>query len=200
MAKTLEFFFDYMSPTSFLGWAVVPGVLERTGAELKIKPMFLGGVMKATGNQPPGMVPAKGMYMQKDMARCCARHGIQIFSNKHFPMMNTRPLTGATIRLEDDQEQQIKLLNAGFKHVWGRKDGGVNTGDEAEFKKAFGSEGFDADQLWALGNDPETKAMLRANTEEAIARGAFGAPTFFVGDEMFFGHDRLDYAEEALTA
>ncbi len=200
MAKTLEFFFDYMSPTSFLGWAVVPGVIERTGAELKIKPMFLGGVMKATGNQPPGMVPAKGKYMQQDMARCCARHGIQIFSNKHFPMMNTRPLTGATIRLADDQEQQIKLLNAGFKHVWGRKDGGVNTGDEAEFKEAFGSEGFDADQLCALGNDPETKAMLRANTEEAIARGAFGAPTFFVGDEMFFGHDRLDYAEEALTA
>jgi len=200
MAKTLEFFFDYMSPTSFLGWAVVPGVIERTGAELKVKPMFLGGVMKATGNQPPGMVPAKGKYMQQDMARCCARHGIQIFSNKHFPMMNTRPLTGATIRLADDQEQQIKLLNAGFKHVWGRKDGGVNTGDEAEFKEAFGSEGFDADQLWALGNDPETKAMLRANTEEAIARGAFGAPTFFVGDEMFFGHDRLDYAEEALTA
>lgn len=200
MAKTLEFFFDYMSPTSFLGWAVVPGVIERTGAELKIKPMFLGGVMKATGNQPPGMVPAKGKYMQQDMARCCARHGIQIFSNKHFPMMNTRPLTGATIRLADDQEQQIKLLNAGFKHVWGRKDGGVNTGDEAEFKEAFGSEGFDADQLWALGNDPETKAMLRANTEEAIARGAFGAPTFFVGDEMFFGHDRLDYAEEALAA
>ena len=200
MAKTLEFFFDYMSPTSFLGWAVVPGVIERTGAELKIKPMFLGGVMKATGNQPPGLVPAKGKYMQQDMARCCARHGIQIFSNKHFPMMNTRPLTGATIRLAADQEQQIKLLNAGFKHVWGRKDGGVNTGDEAEFKEAFGSEGFDADQLWALGNDPETKAMLRANTEEAIARGAFGAPTFFVGDEMFFGHDRLDYAEEALTA
>lgn len=200
MAKTLEFFFDYMSPTSFLGWAVVPGVIERTGAELKIKPMFLGGVMKATGNQPPGMVPAKGKYMQQDMARCCARHGIQIFSNKHFPMMNTRPLTGATIRLAADQEQQIKLLNAGFKHVWGRKDGGVNTGDEAEFKEAFGSESFDADQLWALGNDPETKAMLRANTEEAIARGAFGAPTFFVGDEMFFGHDRLDYAEEALAA
>lgn len=200
MAKTLEFFFDYMSPTSFLGWAVIPGVIERTGAELKIRPMFLGGVMKATGNQPPGMVPAKGKYMQQDMARCCRRHGIQIFSNKHFPMMNTRPLTGATIRLEDDQDEQIRLMNAGFKHVWGRQDGGVNTGDEAEFKEAFGSEGFDADRLWELGNDPETKAILRANTEEAVARGAFGAPTFFVGDQMFFGHDRLDYAEEALTA
>lgn len=200
MAKTLEFFFDYMSPTSFLGWTVAKGVIERTGAELKIRPMFLGGVMKATGNQPPGMVPAKGKYMQQDMARCCQRYGIQIFSNKHFPLMNTRPLTGATIRLDDNPAQQHKLLEAGFKHVWGRTDGGVNTGDEAEFKEAFGAEGFDADKLWALGNDPETKAMLRANTEEAVKRGAFGAPTFYVGEQMFFGHDRLDYAEEALLA
>lgn len=200
MAKTLEFFFDYMSPTSFLGWTVAKGVIERTGAELKIRPMFLGGVMKATGNQPPGMVPAKGKYMQQDMARCCQRYGIQIFSNKHFPLMNTRPLTGATIRLDDNPAQQHKLLEAGFKHVWGRTDGGVNTGDEAEFKEAFGAEGFDADKLWALGNDPETKAMLRANTDEAVKRGAFGAPTFYVGDQMFFGHDRLDYAEEALLA
>ncbi len=200
MTKTLEFFFDYMSPTSFLGWTVARGVIERTGAELKIRPMFLGGVMKATGNQPPGMVAAKGKYMSQDMARCCKRYGIEIFSNKHFPLMNTRILTGATIRLEDDQAQQHKLLDEGFKHVWGRTDGGVNTGDEAEFKAAFGAEGFDADRLWALGTDPETKSMLRANTEEAVARGAFGAPTFFVGDDMFFGHDRLDYAEEALTA
>lgn len=198
MAKTLEFFFDYMSPTSFLGWAVVPGVIERTGAELKIRPMFLGGVMKATGNQPPGMVAAKGKYMQQDMARCCQRHGIKIYSNSHFPLMNTRILTGATLRLEDDPEQQKKLVDAGFKHVWGLPEGGINTGDEGEFKKAFGAEGFDADRLWELGNDPETKAMLRANTEEAVERGTFGAPTFFVGDQMFFGHDRLDYAEEAL--
>ncbi len=200
MAKTLEFFFDYISPTSFLGRAVVTGVVERTGAQLKLRPMFLGGVMKATGNQPPGMVPAKGKYMGADMARCCKRHGIEIFSNPHFPLMNTRPLTGATIRLADDPEQQMKLLDAGFKHVWGQPNGGIDVGDEAQFKTAFGAEGFDADKLWELGNDPETKAMLRANTEEAVARGAFGAPTFFVGDEMFFGHDRLDYAEEALTA
>ena len=200
MAKALEFFFDYMSPTSFLGWAVVPDVIKRTGAELKIRPIFLGGVMKATGNQPPGMVPAKGKYMAADMARCCKRHGITIYSNPHFPLMNTRVLTGATLRLGDDLEQQMKLVDAGFKYVWGLPAGGSDTGDEAQFKKAFGSEGFDADALWAMGTDPESKAMLRANTEEAVERGAFGAPTFFVGDEMFFGHDRLDYAEEALLA
>ena len=114
--------------------------------------------------------------------------------------MNTRPLTGATIRLGDDPEQQHKLLDAGFKYIWGLPEGGIDTGDEAQFKKAFGSEGFDADRLWELGTADETKAMLRANTEEAVSRGAFGAPTFFVGEDMFFGHDRLDYAEEALLA
>lgn len=197
MAKTLEFFFDYISPTAYVAQAIVPGVIERTGATLKLRPMFLGGVMQATGNRPPGMVPAKGKYLGIDLARCTKRYGLPYHLNPNFPMMNTRPLTGATIRLTDDPEQQMKLFEAAWTHIWGRPDG-IDVGDEAQFKAAFGGEGLDADALWALGTDPETKAMLRANTEEAVARGAFGAPTFFVGDEIFFGHDRLDYAEEAL--
>ena len=199
MAKTLEFFFDFISPTAYVAQAIVPGVIERTGAELKLRPMFLGGVMQATGNKPPGTVPAKGKYMSQDLARNCKRYGLTMHFNPHFPMMNTRVLTGAMIRLGDDPDQQMKLFQAGWKHLWGRPDG-INAGDEADFKAAFGGEGLDADKLWALGTDPETKQMLRANTDEAVERGAFGAPTFFVGDEMFFGHDRLDYAEEALTA
>jgi 2-hydroxychromene-2-carboxylate isomerase len=199
MSKKLEFFFDYISPTAYVAQAVVRGVIERTGADLVLRPMFLGGVMQATGNRPPGMVPAKGKYMGQDLARCTKRYGLPLHFNPHFPTMNTRPLTGATIRLADDPEQQDKLFMAGWKHIWG-KPNGINCGEEAEFKAAFASEGFDADKLWALGTDPETKAMLRANTDEAVERGAFGAPTFFVGEEMFFGHDRLDYAEEALMA
>ena len=200
MGKTLEFFFDFISPTAYVAQAVVPGVIERTGADLKLRPMFLGGVMQATGNKPPGTVPAKGKYMGQDLARNCKRYGLTMHFNPHFPMMNTRPLTCATIRLADDPDQQMKLFEAAWKHVWGNPDGGIDTGDEAQFKTAFASEGFDADALWALGNDPQSKAMLRANTDEAVERGAFGSPTFFVGDEMFFGHDRLDYAEEALMA
>lgn len=199
MAKILEFFFDFISPTAYVAQAIVPGVIERTGAELKLRPMFLGGVMQATGNKPPGTVPAKGRYMGQDLARNCKRYGLTMHFNPHFPMMNTRILTGAMIRMDDQPEEQMKLFKAGWKHLWGRPDG-INAGDEAEFKAAFGGEGLDADKLWALGTDPETKQMLRANTEEAVERGAFGAPTFFVGDEMFFGHDRLDYAEEALSA
>ncbi|MEL6862180.1 MAG: 2-hydroxychromene-2-carboxylate isomerase [Pseudomonadota bacterium] len=200
MAKTLEFFFDYISPTSFIARVPVQDVIARTGATLKLRPLFQGGVMKATGNSPPGMVPAKGAYMAKDMARICKRYGLELHFNKHFPMMNTRPLTCATIRLQDDPEEQMKLFEAGWKHVWGLPGGGIDTGDEAQFVAAMNAEGFDGEKLWALGNDPESKAMLRANTEEAVERGAFGSPTFFVGDEIFFGHDRLDYVEEELMA
>lgn len=199
MAKTLEFFFDYISPTAFVANAVVPGVIERTGAELKLRPMFLGGVMQATGNRPPGTVPAKGKYLGIDLQRCCKRYGLEMHMNPHFPMMNTRILSGATLRLSDQPEEQAKLFASGWKQVWGRPDP-IDVGDEEQFKAAFGSDGFNADELWALGSESETKALLRANTEEAVERGAFGAPTFFVGDEIFFGHDRLDYAEEALRA
>ncbi|MBR9834919.1 MAG: 2-hydroxychromene-2-carboxylate isomerase [Alphaproteobacteria bacterium] len=199
MTKTLEFFFDFISPTAYVAQAIVPGIIARTGAELKLRPMFLGGVMQATGNRPPGMVPAKGKYMSEDLARNCKRHGLVLHMNPNFPMMNTRVLTGAMIRLADEPEQADRLYKAAWKHIWQRPDG-IDTGDEQAFKAALASEGLDADRLWALGNDPETKQLLRANTEEAVARGAFGAPTFFVGDEMFFGHDRLDYVEEALNA
>ncbi len=197
MAKTLEFFFDYISPTSYVAQAVVPGVVERAGADLKLRPIFLGGVMRATGNQPPGMIPAKGAYMGRDLLRCCARYELPLHFNPNFPMMNTRILTGATLRLADEPALQQRLFAASWKHLWG-KPNPIDCSDEGQFKEAFGADGFDADRLWALGNDPETKAALRANTDEAVERGAFGAPTFFVGDEMFFGHDRLDYAEAAL--
>ena len=200
MAKTLEFFFDYISPTSFIARVPVQGVIQRTGAELKLRPLFQGGVMKATGNSPPGMVPAKGKYLAVDMARICKRYGLELHFNKHFPMMNTRPLTCATIRLQDDPEEQMRFFEAAWKHVWGLPGGGIDSGDEAQFVAAMNAEGLDGEKLWALGNDPESKAMLRANTEEAVERGAFGSPTFFVGDEIFFGHDRLDYVEEELMA
>lgn len=199
MAKTLEFFFDFVSPTAYLAQTIVPGVIARTGAALVYKPMFLGGVMKATGNQPPGMIPAKGKYMLADLMRCCARHGLPFHFNQHFPMMNTRPLTAAMIGLSDQPDVQAKLFSAAWKHIWGVPDT-LNPGDQAGVIEMLNAEGLDGEAVWALGRQDDTKAMLRANTDEAVQRGAFGAPTFFVGDEMFFGHDRLDYVEEALLA
>lgn len=199
MAKALEFFFDFVSPTAYIAQKIVPGVVARTGAELIYRPMFLGGVMQAAGNQPPGMIPAKGKYMLADLTRCAARHETPLHFNAHFPMMNTRPLCGAMIRLADQPQVQAKLFTAAWKHLWGTSET-IDPGNQDAVIAALNSEGLNGEEIWSLGVEADTKAMLRANTEEAVARGAFGAPTFFVGRDMFFGHDRIDYAEEALGA
>lgn len=198
MAKQLEYFFDFVSPYSYIAHTAVKQVIARTGAELVIKPMFLGGVMQATGNRPPGMVPAKGKYMQTDLARACQRYGITMHMNPHFPM-NTRGMTRATIGLEGDTARRDAFIQACFNICWNDARG-IDPSDAAAFGAALTEAGFDPAEIMALATADANKEKLKANTAEAVERGAFGAPTFFVGDQMFFGHDRLDYVEEALKA
>lgn len=194
MSKSFEFFFDYTSPTAYLGDYAGRAVAERTGAEMIYRPMFLGGVMQATGNQPPGMVAAKGKYMGRDIARCANRYGLPFAFNPHFPL-KTLPILRATLGLEG--EDRTKFMDACWSAIWG--DGGqVNLGERSEIKALCEGIGLDAERVLSMGTDDALKAKLAANTEEAVTRGAFGAPTFFVGEEMFFGHDRLDYVEEML--
>lgn len=198
MIRTVEFFFDYVSPTSYIAHFLLPGLAERTGARVVYRPMFLGGVMRATGNQPPVAVPAKGAYMVRDMARCARRVGVPLHHNPHFPM-NTRSLTRATLGLDSDPALQARFIDAAFRHCQGIENG-IDPADERDLAAMCEAEGFDFDMILALANAPENREKLQANTEEAVARGAFGAPSFFVGDELFFGHDRLDHVEEALMA
>lgn len=198
MTKKLEYFFDFVSPYSYIAHAAVKQVLARTGAELDVRPMFLGGVMQATGNRPPGMVPAKGKYMQTDLARACKRYGLTMHMNPHFPM-NTRGMTRAAIGLEGDIETRDRFIQTCFNICWNDARG-IDPSDVDAFGAALTEAGFDPAHIMALASDEANKEKLKTNTAEAVERGAFGAPTFFVGDEMFFGHDRLDYAEEALKA
>ncbi len=198
MAKSLEFYFDYISPYSHIANAAVKQLAARTGASVEIKPMFLGAVMQGTGNRPPGMVPAKGVYMMTDLNRCAARYGLSVRMNPHFPMVNTRGLLRATIGMASDPEKQQAFIDACFRHMWQTPEP-LNPGEDASVEAMCAAEGFDHADIKALAEDPANKDILKANTDTAIARGAFGSPTFFVGDEMFFGHDRLDYAEEALV-
>lgn len=198
MARTLEFFFDYVSPTAYLAAALAPGVVERTGADLQFKPFFLGGVMAGTGNQPPGTVVAKGAYLSLDLIRCARHIGIPFHFNPAFPM-NTRTLTRATIGLEDRPELQHRFMNACWSRLWGRTTP-LDLSREENIRAMCEEEGFDTEEIQGFGQDEQLKTRLMKNTEEAIGRGAFGAPTFFVGEEIFFGHDRLDYAERALMA
>ena len=199
MSTQLEFFFDYISPYSHIANAAVKVFERETGTTALIKPMFLGAVMQATGNRPPGFVEAKGKYMAEDLKRCVEHYGIGFRPNPHFPMVNTRPLLRATIGFGVDPARQREFMDACFHHMWETPEP-LNPGDEQSIIAMCQAEGFDPDEVFSLANAETNKNTMRDNTDDAISRGAFGAPTFFVGDEMFFGHDRLDYAKRALMS
>ncbi len=196
MAKFFEFFFDYTSPTAWLAVPVALGVEARTGAEMRFRPMFLGGVMQGTGNRPPGAVPAKAKYLNRDLQRCAKHIGIEVHMNPAFPI-NTLGVLRATTGMTDKAEQRRFILTL-FEAAWGQPNP-VDLGDMAEVAKLCAANGFDAAAIGALATDPANKEALKATTDEAIARGVFGAPSFFVDDDLFFGHDRLDYVERALA-
>lgn len=195
MSKSVEFFFDVGSPTTYLAWTQLPALCAKAGATLVYRPTLLGGVFQATGNASPANVAAKGRYMNDDMARFAERYGVPLVVNPHFPINTLTLMRGAAgvqlrmpARLDD-------YLRGVFKAMW---VDGLNMNDPAVAGRALHAAGFDPAEIIALTNDAEVKAALRATTEEAVARGVFGAPTMFVGDTMFFGQDRLDFVREAL--
>ncbi len=189
----LEYFFDYVSPFAYLADTQLPGLLERTGAEVVYRPFFLGGVMQASQNSPPINVPNKGRYMFRDLERWSRRYGVTTNPNPHFPV-NTLSVMRAAIAALDDP-RFADFHRAMFRGVW---VDGQNLADAAVLRTAIAGAGLDADAILARAGDAEVKATLRRNSEEAVERGAFGAPTFFVGDEMFWGNDRLEFVEQAL--
>ena len=196
MTKTAEFFFDVGSPASYLAWTQMPALCAKAGAELVYKPMLLGGVFQATGNASPAMVPAKGRYMTVDLGRFAKRYGVPFKMNPHFPI-NTLQLMRGVIGMQLRLPQRFEsFLAAVFTALWAK---GANLNDPEVVAATLVEAGFDAKEVIALANDAEIKAALKTNTEEAVARGVFGAPTVFVGDAMFFGQDRLDYIREALA-
>ena len=195
---TLEFIFDFGSPNAYLSWKVLPGVLERTGAQLNVVPCLLGGLFKLTGNQPPmiafGGVKGKLAYEQLESQRFMKKHNIHAFRfNPHFPVNTLLIMRGliAARRLDIGNA----YIEAVLKAMW---EDGQKMDDPAVVADVLSAASLDSQAILALTQDPEVKAELVANTEAAAARGAFGIPTFFVGEEMFFGKDRLGQVEEAL--
>ena len=195
-AKRVEYFFDFGSPTSYLAWTQLPKIAAAAGAEIAWRPMLLGGVFKATGNASPVSVPAKGRWMNQDIARWAAHYGVPFRFNPHFPINTLTLMRGATGLQMRQPADFMRYLDVVHRAMW---ESGSNLGDPAVLASTLASAGFDAEAFVALVADPEVKARLVATTEEAVARGAFGAPTFFVGDSMFFGQDRLDFVREALS-
>ncbi|MEH6565804.1 MAG: 2-hydroxychromene-2-carboxylate isomerase [Halopseudomonas sp.] len=195
MSKTIEFYFDVGSPASYLAWTQLDALAERTGASIELKPMLLGGVFMATGNSSPATVPAKGAHSRIDMQRYAQRYGVTLNQNPFFPINTLQLMRGATAYLGTaDFDRYLKTI---FTAMWIDE---LDMGQPDVVGKVLAKGGFDPAEVMAKVSDPAVKEKLKAITEEAVKRGVFGAPTFFVGDEMFFGQDRLEWVEAAAKA
>ena len=194
--KKIEFFFDFGSPTTYLAHTQLPRIAAQAGAQLVYRPMLLGGVFKATGNASPVSVPAKGRWMGGDINRWARRWGVPFNFNPHFPINTLTLMRGAAGLQWRQPEAFARYADAVFNAMWAAPR---NLADAATLAALLAEAGFEPEAFLALVADPEVKARLAASTDEAVARGVFGAPTCFVGDQMFFGQDRLDFVAEALA-
>ncbi len=198
MAAQVDFIFDFASPNAYLSYKVFPQILERTGATLNIIPCLLGGIFKATGNQAPfvafGGIKNKLDYEMLETRRFIEKYEISEFKfNEHFPMNTLLMMRGAVAAQQ--QGQLHKYVEAGLAAMWEKS---MKIDDPEVYVEAMNAAGLDGQQLLEATQDASVKAELMANTESAVERGAFGVPSFFVGDEMFFGKDKLYLLEEEL--
>ncbi|AZD30844.1 2-hydroxychromene-2-carboxylate isomerase [Pseudomonas chlororaphis] len=196
MSKTVEFFFDLGSPTSYLAYTQLPKICAQTGSQLIYHPMLLGGVFKVTGNASPISIPAKGRYMLQDLARYARRYEVPLAFNPHFPintLLLMRAVTGMQLR---HPQRFVAFIDCLFRALWVEKR---NLNDQATVATVLSEGGFDPLEVLALSNDEEVKNALKDKTEQALQRGVFGAPSMFVDNQLFFGQDRLDFVLEALS-
>ncbi len=193
MARTLEFFFDYGSPYSYLADTQVEAIAQRSGAALERKPMLLGGVFKATGNVSPAGFEPKSKWTTFDMPMWARHYGVPFARNPHFPINTLNLMRGAVAAQIDGSFDRYHP--AIYKAMW---VDGRNLNELSELVAVLSGAGLDAKTFGNRIGDQDVKDRLKAITEEAVARGVFGAPTSFVGDMMFFGNDRLPFAEMAL--
>ena len=193
MTKTVEFYFDFGSPNAYLAYKRLRAILERTGAALAYRPMLLGGVFKATGNASPMTVELKSKWSTFDLPMWARYYGVPFKPNPFFPINTLALMRGAVAAQIDGIFERYHP--AIYKAMW---VDGRNLNDMAEVAAVLGEAGLDARKVGGRIQDQDVKDRLKATTDEAVARGVFGAPTSFVGDMMFFGNDRLPFVEMAL--
>jgi 2-hydroxychromene-2-carboxylate isomerase len=198
MARTLEFLFDFASPNGYLAYHALSPILARTGAKLEVTPVLLGGLFKATGNQAPMLafanIKGKLDYDRLEIRRYIAKHGLTKFRmNPHFPvntLMLMRGLVAARMLGKGDA-----YLEMGLAGMW---EEGLKLDDVEVLAHCIASAGLDAKRILEDAQTPQIKQTLADLTAHAAERGAFGVPTFFVGEEMFFGKERLPQIEDEL--
>jgi len=194
MSGTVEFYYDYGSPTAYLAWTQLPEMCAEHGAELVRKPILLGGLFKATGNQSPVTIKPKGEWLFDDITRYAAHYGVAFERNPYF-IINTLPLKrGAMWAAEAGRlEDYDKVM---FEAIWVHQK---DMNNPEVIGEVLHSGGFDPAELVEAIQRPGIKGKLIEATDEAVSRGLFGVPTMFVNGEMHFGQDRLDWVRRALA-
>lgn len=195
-AREIELFFDVGSSYSYLAVTQMEAVARRTGVPVRFRPFLLGAVFKATGNEMPARIPAKAKWMLADMTLWARHYDIPFRMPSRFPLLTLRPqrALAAAERLAPAALPAFAL--ALFRAYWA-DDQDVTT--DPVIAAAATTAGLDAAAILAAIDAPETKQLLRATTDEAVARGAFGAPAMFVGDALFWGNDRIPLLEAYLA-
>ena len=189
MSKRVEFFYDYLSPFSYLADTQLPEIARRTGAEIAYRPILMGAIMKSVGNAGPLSIPSKAAYNIAEFQRWAKRYGVPAQFSPYFPFNTIRIVRGAIAAQLVGRFAEFH--SAAFRAIWEQAQ---DLSKEEALQRLLNEAQIDP----ALIEGDDIKNRLRANVDEAVERGAFGAPTFFVNGEMFWGNDRLDFVEEAL--
>lgn len=194
MSRSIDFYFDYGSPTSYLAYKQLPGVSHRTGATVNYRPILLGGVFQQTSNQSPMDLPAKRDWMVEDMKFFADRYNVPFEFNPFFPINTLVLMRGAIFAQREGFLDRYS--DAIFDAMWGRPQ---NMADPAVIGSVLQSADLDVKRIVTATQDAQIKDKLKTDTQDAIERGVFGAPTIFIGSRMFFGQDRVCYVEELLA-
>ena len=197
MAKTFDYYFDFGSLATYLAHTQMDKIKGETGASPIYLPMLLGAVFKATGNASPASVPAKGKYIFVDFKRFADNYGVPLETNPFFPIITTtlmRMLTGLQMRSDARMHEFMDTI---FKAIW---VDAMNLNAPEVVEQVLREAHFDPVELLQLANEQATKDRLKDITTQAVDRGVFGAPTFFVGQDMFWGQDRIEQLKVALRA
>jgi len=194
-----QFLFDFGSPNAFLSHEAIPAIEKRIGVKFEYVPVLLGGIFKATNNRSPAETLAgiknKPEFMKLETERFVRRFQVKPFNMNPFFPINTLNLMRAAVAAQFEGVFE-KYVDAAFHHMWGEPK---KMDDPEVALKAFTASGLDAAKLLARAQTPEVKSRLIENTQNAVERGAFGSPTFFVGKEMFFGKEQLREVEELVS-
>lgn len=197
----VDYIFDVASPNSYLVHKLLPGISERTGAEFNYVPCLLGGIFKETGNQPTWQafahVASKVGYEELELKRFLVKHGINMFRmNEHFPINSIGLMRGACAMQLEGAAAFERYLEVIFSAMW---ENSIDMNDPGEVGKVLAAAGYDPAEFILKIQQDVVKNTLKANTTDAINRGVFGVPSFFVGDEIFFGKERLEQVEEEIV-